>query len=153
MSEQDLNSSKPQLKDHLTVIKTDVLPPQIRVFVTIIGLAETIKLLQARGGAPIRIPESSKQADVLSLIISPESVSKLRNSHLAGKMISCPKVDKLLQQVRNMDILSQKGITSRRQLAQRYDLSTRHVQNIWSDGVNEIPVNDAPDDQLSFGFK
>lgn len=121
------------IKERLKLIKTHSLPPQTKAFVALIGLAETIKLLQARGGSPLYIPKLSDKTRTLPEILQPDSIKKLATSAMAGHIIDLPKADKLLQQLRNLDIISQRGIKSRRELAKEFNLTTRHIQGIWSE--------------------
>jgi len=124
--------TKINVNGRLKTIKVYNLPPQSRAFIALIGLPETLRLLRAYGGTPVYIPKSSDNSKKLAEVLSTQSIDKLANTAMAGRFISLPKVDKLLQQIRNMDIISQRGIKSRRELAQEYNLTTRHIQGIWS---------------------
>ena len=126
---------KSDINSRLQHIKTHKLPPQSRAFIALIGLPETIKLLKARGGAPLYIPKHQDKTTVLAEILRPESISKLTISDMAGHSITLPKVDKLLRQLRNIDIISQRGIKTRRELALEFNLTTRRIQGIWAENA------------------
>ena len=128
MIKNDINQP---LIAHLTEIEIHKLGTKTRRLIALIGLPETIKLLQARGGAPFFIPKHSDKTRTLQDILLPESIKKLSKSEMSNKIISLPKADKMLQQVRDIYITSQRGLISRRQLAKQFNITTRHVLNIW----------------------
>ena len=144
MPENDFN---PGLK----AIKTHILPPQIRVLVGIIGLPETLKLLQARGGTLTYIPKTGDKSVVFTQLLQARSLEKLMHSDLAGQEVHLPKADKLLKQIRDMEIISQRGIKSRAELAREYNLTIRRIQGIWSgaqDTTKHQPVPQTPQQDL-----
>lgn len=113
-------------------IELDKLPPQIRGFVRLIGVAETWLLLDARGGRPTYIPADTVRPSILHDIISAESVATLAESEYGGRTVDMPMVDKLVLQIRNAEIRAQKHHATKADLAQRFGLTTRMIQLIWN---------------------
>lgn len=98
----------------------------IRVLVELIGLPETLKLLEAKGGTTIKIPISAKDAKVLSAILSKESVKVLCKA-MPGKELLVPKKDKVIQKLRNLMIIQQRRQKSASKLALEFNLSRRMI--------------------------
>ncbi|NOR70000.1 MAG: hypothetical protein GQ532_09970 [Methylomarinum sp.] len=114
---------------YLSNIDPDTLPPQIRQLVALIGLPETFKLLQAKGGTQLRIPKIANRAEVLPEILQDESVDLLCKAW-SGKVFDVPKVDKILLQIRNQVISKARATQSASQLARSFDLTRRQIINI-----------------------
>ncbi len=113
----------------LSTIDPDTLPPQIRQLVALIGLPETFKLLQAKGGTQLRIPKVASKAEVLPEFLQCESIELLCKAWPA-KVIDVPKVDKILLQIRNQAITEARATQSASQLARSFDLTRRQIINI-----------------------
>ena len=54
----------------LNLVDPNLLPPQMRRLVEIIGLPETLALLEARGGTFIHVPHQADADTVLGAILS-----------------------------------------------------------------------------------
>lgn len=124
--------------DHIDV---RLLPPQMKFLVDIIGMAETVVLLKNKGGLQVRIPTGQRDVESYDLhdILSAASIEKLCASQFAGERVTLPMADKILDQLRNMDIRCSKSTVTKAQLARKYNLSSRHVQRLWnsaSDNTN-----------------
>lgn len=113
----------------LSAVDPTLLPPQIRLFVVVIGLPETVKLLKARGGTTLRIPKVADKSDVLPQILSIDAVNKLCSA-MPGKILQLPKSDKILMQIRNKAIRLERQSVSAAQLALKYSLTRRQIINI-----------------------
>lgn len=117
-------------RDDLSVIDERMLPPQIRELVREIGMAETLTLLQERGGTPLYV---AQQAELSSLneFLRPESVAALAAKY-GRERLDLPKADKLVQQIRNHYVRETRarGIKSGRQLARELGLSWRMIKYI-----------------------
>lgn len=120
----------------LTGVDARLLPPQMRQLVAIIGLAQTLKLLEARGGTPLRIPKEPNRAEVLPEILSFEAVCQLAAA-LGGQKIDLPKCDKIVVQIRNLAIKSARNHKTAPQLAREYGLTRRHIINIAKAAVDD----------------
>lgn len=122
-------SKSEYLKD-LDLIDERLLPPQIRELVVLIGMAETLALLSARGGTPLYFAENPS-ASQLHQYLKPESVEKLAK-HYGRERMDLPKADKLVQQLRNHYIQEsrERGLKSGRQLARELNLSWRWIKCI-----------------------
>lgn len=118
------------LSDHpdIGLIDERLLPPVARQLVRVIGMAETIVLLQKRGGIPTRMPTAAEaDHEVLGTILSADAIAALTDSELAGKRLELPKADKALQQLRNLAIAEARRTHTAPQVAQMFDLTRRRV--------------------------
>ena len=117
----------------LEAVNCDFLPPQVRRLVKIIGLEQTWRLLEARGGIPTYIPEFPDRAGVLKEILTLESIRKLVSDFGSGRVIETPKSDKIKEQVRNLAIDSDAAAGMNNvELARKWDLTRRQIINIRS---------------------
>lgn len=98
----------------------------IRVLVELIGLPETLKLLDARGGTTLKIPSSAKRAVALKAILSDESVQRLCEK-MGNQELLVPKRDKITQQLRNQAIRQLRTEKSASKLAVEFKLSRRMI--------------------------
>lgn len=126
----------------LGVIDERLLPPQLRTLVKLIGVAETLRLLAARGGVPTYIAQDPEQS-ALREFLQRESVEILCG-HFGREVIDLPKADKLLAQIRNHYIREARrhGTKSGRQLARELGLSWRMIKIICAEGREEDPTGD-----------
>lgn len=112
-----------------------LLPPQLRRMIAAIGLPATVVLLQARGGTRLKLPTGrlrSRRSQVLSGLIGPEAAQAFQAEFCRPGRASMdlPKADKILMQVRNAAIHREAEADSLAELALRYRLTIRQVQNI-----------------------
>ena len=114
--------------DSLELVDTDLLPPQMRQYVQVIGLTDTFKLLQARGGTIFRFPVNAKDS-LLADIIGLESAIKLC-AVLGGEVKELPKVDKILLQIRNHAVRNARKYMSAAEASRKFNLSRRQIINI-----------------------
>ncbi len=119
-------------EDQANVFDTSLLPPQMRLLQKIIGMGETIELVKSRGGRPTRMPTTGVRETALDKILKRESILALCKSDLAGHRLDLPKADKILVQIRNMNILAARGHSTKSELASEYGLTTRMIQIIWN---------------------
>lgn len=115
-------------KEQLDLIEPKLLPPQMRQLVSIIGLPDTVKLLQARGGTFFRFPLKAHDS-LLADIIGNEPAALLCNE-LGGKTWELPKCDKILNKIRNIAIQKARETHSASEVARMFDLTRRHIINI-----------------------
>ncbi len=117
----------------LDVIDPALLPPQVRQLVRAIGIAETLTLLDKRGGVPLYVPEDPERSN-LTDIIRPESVAALAAMY-PRERFDLPKADSLRRQIRDHYIREarRKGMKSGRQLARELGLSWRMIKYICSE--------------------
>ena len=131
--------------EDLKLVDPKLLPPQMRAFIKIIGLPDTITLLNKKGGTVLRVPIEARGTK-LEQIIGYDSAHNLCQ-HFGGKVIDLPKADKILIQLRNIAINSarnNKDINKRLSVSQaalKFNLTTRHITNVSQD-KNENPTGD-----------
>lgn len=108
-----------------------LLPPVARRIVAAIGVAPALKLLRARGGVRLWLPKHGDRSGVLQDILGRDHTAQLLAAFPDADVISLPKADKLLAQIRDAAIKAEHGAgDSLPKLALRYDLTERHVLNI-----------------------
>jgi hypothetical protein len=122
-------------------IDTCLLTPQMKRLTKIIGLSETLQLLKHYGGHRVRIPTTGRSEE-LEQHINPCSIEKLSLSEFAGLRMTMPKSDKFVQQLRNMDIVASRDQCTKRQLAKKYNLTSRWVQKILNSEKEDNPTLD-----------
>lgn len=132
--------------DDVCQVDEGLLPPQMRGLVKIIGLPDTIKLLQAYGGQRIWVPLGKSSDSYLDKTISRDAVKELANSQYAGLRITLPKIDKILSQIRNLHIQSSPEVP-KSVFARQYNLTIRQVQRI-RNGDDDNPTLDMFDDMM-----
>lgn len=113
----------------LDLVNADLLPPQARQLVRLIGMANTLALLEKRGGVTLRIPVNAHEAVVLKEILPMEAIVKLCEA-MPGQRLELPKIDKIVKQVRNRVIKSERKELSAASVALRHNLSRRQVINL-----------------------
>ena len=116
-------------QDNSSSINPDLLPPQLRKLVCVVGFSEALKLVQAKGGIPIYIPANPNASCQFSGILKHESVVLLAKE-FGGQTIDLPKADKLLAQLRDLYIVNQRGSTTGRKLAHECGLTWRRIKQI-----------------------
>lgn len=113
----------------LDLVNADLLPPQMRQFVRLIGMVNTLALLEQRGGVTLRIPVNAHEAVVLKEILPMEAIVKLCEA-MPGQRLELPKIDKIVKQIRNLAMTNERKIYSAASVALRHNLSRRQVINI-----------------------
>ncbi|MGZ8236362.1 MAG: hypothetical protein ACXWTY_00630 [Methylobacter sp.] len=124
----------------LDAVNADLLPPQARQLVRLIGMAHTLTLLEKRGGVTLRIPVNAHQAEVLPGILPMDAIVKLCAA-MPGQRLELPKVDKIVKQLRNAVMRAERQELSASRVALRHDLSRRQVINICHPVADERQVD------------
>lgn len=129
--------------NNLDIINPDLLPPQVRWLVGLLGIAETLKLLAECGGLPTYIPADPERCASLKNIISRHSI-ELLSSNAPGETIDLPKDDKIRLQLRNYYILNEinSGRSTGRAQAKLHNLTYRHIKIIKAKAKEENPNAD-----------
>jgi len=90
-----------------------------------------VRLLKARGGTRLWVPKASARSEVLIDILGRDLAEQLVKAFVDELVISLPKADKMLAQVRDAAIRCEHTAgDSMAVLALRYDLTERHVLNV-----------------------
>ncbi len=116
----------------LELIDESLLPPQIRMIARVIGLPETLRLIDARGGNRVRIPMRPERCQVLREVLSQSALAALAEA-FGGKCLELPKKDKFILQIRNHAIRNARQQQTVSQIAREYNLTRRHVFNLTAD--------------------
>ncbi|MCF7964184.1 MAG: hypothetical protein K9L79_01455 [Methylobacter tundripaludum] len=124
----------------LESVNADLLPPQMRQFVRLIGMAHTLTLLEKRGGVTLRIPVNAHEAVVLKEILPMDAIVKLCEA-MPGQRLEMPKIDKIVKQIRNRAMTNERKHYSAASVAQRHNLSRRQVINICKPAVDDGQVD------------
>lgn len=114
--------------DILTIkIDEKILPFIVQDLANIIGLADTLKLVDHYKGTSMWVPAEFKPDHILCKIIGAESFIKLTKSY-GGEALEIPKCEDALRAVRNEKIrLSDK---SQSQLAREWDVTVRWIREL-----------------------
>lgn len=122
----------------LDLVNPDLLPPQVRELVRLIGLPQTLALLKARGGRPLAVPVHPHHCTALCGVLSREALAALCEEH-GGTTLDLPKADKVHLQLRNHYIAEARaaGTKSGRQLAAELGLTWRQIKYISAEARNQ----------------
>ena len=118
-------------------IDTGLLPPQLRAIVKAIGVAETLVLLEARGGVRLWVPESDNRSVVLRELLQPESVAALVD-RFGGQRLELPMKSTLLVQWRNHQIVADSRTMSYTDLARKYGITRRWAIKMVREWATEV---------------
>ena len=125
--------------EDIDLINPDLLPPQVRQLVRIMGMVDTLNLLAKRGGIPTYVPAQVDNTSILLDIISHDGFVALVK-HYHGSFIDLPKIDKTLAQLRDHYICN--ASKSGRQLAREHGLTYRMIKYIKARQRDEDPNGD-----------
>lgn len=132
-------------------INTALLVPLVRDLIRLIGIVDTLALLEARGGIPLRIPVNADRdsAAVLKAILPPATVVKLCE-RWPGQWLNPPKVDRITRQIRDYHLRNDREQMTAPQTALKYHLTRRQVINISKYDADRVikpkPVDDRQND-------
>ena len=114
--------------DILTIqIDIKILPYVVQDIAHIIGLADTLKLVDYYKGRKMWVPAEFKPAHILCKIAGATSATKLIAEY-GGETLEIPKCDHAMRAVRNVQII--KSHQSQSQLAIEWALTVRQIRNI-----------------------
>lgn len=120
----------------LDLIDASLLPPQMRMIARVIGLAETVRLIEARGGNRMYVPLQPARCQALRDVLSPGALTALCES-FGGKRLELPKNDKVIQQIRNIAIRAARRHKTVPQVAKEFGLTRRHIFNLTADTADD----------------
>lgn len=123
--------------DDLDAIDLNQLIPLVRKLVHTIGIEYTIALLKSKGGTPLYIPARAHNAQALLKILPMQKVVLLCKA-MPMQWVELPKVDRILQQIRNQYIYKDRQKSSASKVAIKWGLTRRQVINICKH-VSELP--------------
>lgn len=109
-----------------------MLPPQLRRIVRAIGVSSAFVLLRWRGGRRLKLPRDSQRSE-LAEIIGANALDALIAEFGAHEILTLPKVDKMILQLRDVQICAEYASGSGKsipELAGLYGLTARHILNI-----------------------
>jgi len=112
----------------LALIDERLLPPKMRLLVRSVGMSDTVKLLQSRGGTFFRFPFKASDT-LLADIVGLQVAMKLCNDY-GGETWELPKADKILIKLRDIAVRKARETKSASEVALMFDLTRRHVINI-----------------------
>ena len=127
--------------DILTIqIDEKILPFIIQDIANLIGLGDTLKLVDAYKGTSMWVPAEFKPDHVLVKLIGEQSALKLIKRY-AGESVEIPKCDGAMRGVRNTKITT--SDKSQSALAREWNLTVRQIRNIqkdvrFDDGQDEL---------------
>ncbi len=115
----------------LAGVNVNLLIPLVRELIALIGIVDTLALLEARGGTPLRIPVSADRdsATLLKGILPRDAVVKLCGAW-PGRWLNLPKADRIVRQIRDYYLRQDRGELTAPATALKYHLTRRQVINI-----------------------
>lgn len=127
----------------LAGVNVQLLIPLVRQLIDLIGIVNTLSLLEARGGTPLLVPVHADQAEVLKAILPMDAVTALCTA-LPRQWLNLPKADRILRQVRDYYLRKDREQLTAPVVAVKYKLTRRQVINICKyEGYKVIkPVDD-----------
>lgn len=108
-------------------IDMTILPYVVQDIANIIGLADTLKLVDHYKGIKMWVPSEFDPSHILVKIIGPENTIKLVEA-FHGDTLEIPKCEAAMRVVRNMQIVN--SDKSQSQLAVDWNLTVRQIRNI-----------------------
>ena len=105
------------------------LPAQVRRLIRLIGWGETFKLLKQLGGLRVYIPIKPNPLLLLREALSPETIQALVREY-GMQNIDLPKIDKIILELRDLEILRALETRSQSEVAAAYGLTERQVRYI-----------------------
>jgi hypothetical protein len=139
--EQQIQAAEP---DPLAGINVDLLPPNLRRLVRVLGNKLAFALCKARGGTPIRVPQRASVEHWLHELVGHRGMSQLVEAW-GGEYLDVPKLDKVMMQWQHQEVhaLLRNGLGAT-EVALRTGYTKRHVLNIQADlqraeGVRYMP--------------
>ena len=119
-------------------VEVSSLPPQMRRLIALLGFEATVKLLRARGGRRVWVPNTASADRVLAPVIGLRALKTLV-AHYGGEMIELPGSDKILIQARNRMLLARRAEgASYADLAEEFGLSRRWVIALCSTPEDDV---------------
>lgn len=111
-------------------VNLQLLPPQLRMLVRIMGEQPAFKLVEVRGGTPIVVPVKVSPDHWLMDIVGPQAFAALVNE-MAGMTTDLPKADAIFRQWRHQRVHALVGgRMTDAEIALATGYTRRHVINI-----------------------
>lgn len=112
-------------------VEARYLPPILRQFAEIIGLANTAILVKHYGGTRLYVPKQFDPEHPIAKLIGHECAVKLTAAVGGNEHIDIPKGEIAIKAVRDVKIRNERasGVTQAR-LAIKYQLTERQIRNI-----------------------
>jgi hypothetical protein len=101
--------------------------PLLPRLVNAIGMAATVRLLEARGGTILQLG-AGKAPEVLPELIGEDAAAAFMAAFAGYDRVTLPMPDKLLAKMRNEEIAASRELLPT--IARRYNLTVRQVLNI-----------------------
>lgn len=116
----------------------DLLPPILQDMVELIGLALTMKLVEAHGGTRLFVPKREVAGDhPLAKLIGSEAAQMLIDAYGGEEHFDIPLAMRALKAVRNAQIRAERKNESERVLARRYQTTERNIRLICGERVDD----------------
>jgi hypothetical protein len=112
------------------------LPRVLRLVASAGGIAAALRLVEKRGGIRVYVPEVALPGHELATIASFAGMQALC-SEFPREHVLVPKARSALVVMRNRQLLADSLEMSHSQLARRYEITLRRVQQILAEGMVE----------------
>lgn len=126
-------------------VESDVqlLPPVLRIVAQAAGIAAALRLVEQRGGVAVYVPHSAQAGHELATLVGLAGLQALCKAY-AGEHFVVPMARAALTEIRDRQLRAERSTSSVRDLALRYHLHRRRVQQILAEDCGQ-PADDTPD--------
>ena len=123
-------------------IDVSVLPENMQVLISIIGLSDALVLAEAYGGEILRPPKNAPVGNKIELLIGREKFVKLCQEIGGDKFFYVPKLDKVIAQIKShlAKDMNTKGYSAT-EICRELNISHRHAQRIKQSDTQTPPPN------------
>lgn len=128
----------------LTEDCTSLLPGVLREIEPLIGMAATLRLVEAYGGVRLYVPRQMHARHPLARLLGLDAAQRLAEMFGGEEHFDIPRAVAIARQVRNRQLRSERNEKSQRELALQYGLTERQVRNILGDqddAQQELPFS------------
>lgn len=122
------------------LVNVDLLPPQLRELVRVVGDAAAFRLVEHRGGVALSVPKRVSPDHMLAELLGPVAFAQLVEAW-GGEVLQLPKNDSVLRQLRHQRVhtlLLQRYTI--RDVALKTNYTARQVINIKQALAADLPM-------------
>ncbi|MDD5271105.1 MAG: Mor transcription activator family protein [Methylovulum sp.] len=107
----------------------DLLPASILLLIDLIGLTETLTLVESYGGTAIWIPKKSRQGHPVAEVVGTVAFAKLC-SYAGDTYLDIPLCKRAVRTLKDQHILAESELLTDCELARKYRTTERTIRRI-----------------------
>lgn len=112
------------------MIDESYLPETIKFLIKIIGIDKAMLLVDRFGGTQVYIAKKINPNSSVAKLIGIETLKKLSKEYCCGSYLNIPKANSLQLALRNQEIRELNKSLSARELAIKFNLSSRQITRV-----------------------